>query len=136
MNAGVQLVSDLGQVAVTVSDVARAKEFYHGVLGLRHLFDAGPDLAFLSAGNVRLMLTLPQGAGAAGKNSILYFRVSGLESAYPALLARGATGERAPQLTGEAAGPRAVDGLRAGPGWKPGRADGGAPLADGKVRPE
>jgi methylmalonyl-CoA/ethylmalonyl-CoA epimerase len=99
VNAGVQLVSDLGQVAITVSNVARAKEFYHGVLGLKHLFDAGPDLAFLSAGNVRLMLTLPQGAGAAGKNSLLYFRVSGLESAYPALLARGATGERAPQLT-------------------------------------
>ncbi len=99
MNAGVQLVSDLGQVAITVSDVARAKPFYHGVLGLKHLFAAGPGLAFLSAGNVRRMFTLPQGAGAAGKNSILYFRVSGLESAYPALLARGATGEQAPQLT-------------------------------------
>ncbi len=99
MSAGPQPISDLGQVAITVSDVARAKEFYHGVLGLKHLFDAGPNLAFLAAGGVRLMLTVPQGAGAVGKNSVLYFRTPALESAYPALLARGATGERAPQLT-------------------------------------
>ncbi len=99
MSAGPQLVSDLGQVAITVSDVSRAKEFYHGVLGLKHLFDAGPNLAFLAAGDVRLMLTVPQGAGIVGKNSVLYFRTTGLETTYPSLLARGATGERAPQLT-------------------------------------
>ncbi|HWA10892.1 MAG TPA: VOC family protein [Opitutaceae bacterium] len=99
MSADSPSVSSLGQVAVTVSDVAKAKQFYHGVLGLKSLFDAGPNLSFLGAGDVRLMLTLPQGAGAIGQNSVLYFRTAQLESAYPAMLARGAEGERPPQLT-------------------------------------
>jgi len=90
---------EIGQIAITVSDVAKAKAFYHGILGLKFLFDAGPNLAFLSAGSVRIMLTTSQGSGAPGKNSILYFKVSGVESAYAAAVAAGATAERAPQLT-------------------------------------
>jgi hypothetical protein len=66
-------LSQLGQVALAVSDVAAALHFYRDVLGLRFLFSAGPNLAFLAAGDVRIMLTLPQGAGKAGANSILYF---------------------------------------------------------------
>jgi predicted enzyme related to lactoylglutathione lyase len=92
-------VSDIGQIAITVSDVTRAKAFYHGILGLQPLFDAGPNLSFLAAGSVRIMLSTSQGSGTPGKNSILYFRVSALESAYAAFVAAGAKAERAPQLT-------------------------------------
>ena len=91
-------IVDIGQVAITVSDVAAAKTFYVEILGLRALFDAGPQLSFVAAGSVRLMLTTPQGAGEVGKNSIIYFRASGLEELYPSLLAKGAQPERAPQL--------------------------------------
>ena len=49
----------LGQVAISVRDVARARAFYRDVLGLAHLFDAGPSLSFFACGGVRLMLTLP-----------------------------------------------------------------------------
>lgn len=96
MNAA---LSDIGQIAITVRDVAVALPFYRDVLGLRLLFEAGPNLAFVAAGGVRLMLTTPQGAGAPGANSLLYFKVSGIETTYSALLARGADGHRAPQLT-------------------------------------
>ena len=92
-------VSDIGQIAITVNDVAQATVFYRDVLGLKFLFPAGPNLAFLAAGSVRLMLTTPQGHGAVGRNSVLYFKVTDLGAAHAAMVARGATNERAPQLT-------------------------------------
>lgn len=45
------------------------------------------------------MLSTPQGAGAVGANSTLYFKVQDVEATYAAILARGAAAERAPQLT-------------------------------------
>jgi predicted enzyme related to lactoylglutathione lyase len=90
---------EIGQIAVVVSDVAKAKTFYCEVLGLRFLFDAGPNLAFVAAGAVRLMLTTPQGHGEVGKNSILYFKVHDVAGVHQAMVARGATSERAPQLS-------------------------------------
>jgi catechol 2,3-dioxygenase-like lactoylglutathione lyase family enzyme len=89
----------IGQIAITVSDVAKATAFYRDVIGLRHLFDAGPELAFLAAGPVRVMLSTPQGHGAPGANSVLYFKVGNVEAAHAAMLAKGARNERAPQLT-------------------------------------
>jgi catechol 2,3-dioxygenase-like lactoylglutathione lyase family enzyme len=83
-------VGDIGQVAMIVADVSAARRFYSDVLGLRFLFDAGPNLAFVAAGNVRIMLSTPQGAGEVGKNSTLYFRVHDVEAAYTALCERGA----------------------------------------------
>lgn len=88
----------IGQIALTVRDVAAARHFYTAVLGLQPLFDAGPNLSFLAAGDVRLMLTVPQGAGEVGKNSVLYFRAQDLETLYPQLLERGAQAESAPHL--------------------------------------
>lgn len=88
----------IGQVAITVADVESALGFYRDILGLTFLFSAGPQLAFLDAGGVRVMLTTPQGAGAVGANSTLYFRTTGIEAAHAAMVARGATNERAPQL--------------------------------------
>lgn len=92
-------ISAIGQIAVVVSDVAKATTFYRDVLGMKFLFGAGPNLAFLDAGGVRIMLTTPQGHGEAGKNSILYFKVTGIEAVHAAVVARGAANERAPQLT-------------------------------------
>lgn len=87
----------VGQIAVTVRDVDTALAFYRDILGLRFLFSAGPQLAFLDAGGVRLMLTTPQGAGEVGKNSVLYFKVDDIGPAYRRMVDRGADGERSPQ---------------------------------------
>lgn len=91
-------LSDIGQVAVVVSDVSKALPFYRDVLGLKFLFSAGPDLAFLQAGSVRIMLTPPEGGGQAGANSLMYFRVDDIEATQKAILARGAVNERDPRL--------------------------------------
>lgn len=92
-------VDGLGQVALTVRDVPQAVGFYRDILGLRLLFQAGPNLAFLDAGGVRLMLSAPQGHGEPGKNSPLYFRAPELAATYSGIVARGAQPERAPALT-------------------------------------
>lgn len=96
--ASLQL-DEIGQIAIVVADVARATAFYRDVLGLKFLFSAGPNLAFLMAGGVRIMLTTPQGHGEVGKNSILYFKVSDLTTIHAAIVGRGAVNERSPQLT-------------------------------------
>jgi len=90
---------EIGQIAVTVSDVTQALLFYRDVLGLTFLFSPSPDLAFLAAGPVRIMLSTPQGAGSVGANSILYFKVTDIVAAHAAIVAKGAANERAPQLT-------------------------------------
>ena len=91
-------LSEIGQIAIVVSDVATATAFYRDVLGLKFLFSAGPNLAFLAAGTVRLMLTKPEGQAEAGKNSLLYFKTSDLGATHAAILARGAKNERGPGL--------------------------------------
>ena len=51
-------LNQIGQIAITVRDLPRAVNFYRDVLGMRHLFDAGPKLSFFDCGGVRLMLEL------------------------------------------------------------------------------
>jgi len=88
---------DIGQIAITVRDIDKALWFYGNVLGLPLLFRAGPNLAFVAAGAVRIMLTTPQGAGTPGANSPLYFRVTDIENFYAEVVRQGAAQERAPQ---------------------------------------
>lgn len=94
-------LSALRQIAITVSDVEAAVAFYHGILGLDLLFRAGPNLAFLDAAGVRIMLSMPEGAGTVGGNSILYFSVSDIISVHDALVRNGATSERAPSFAAQ-----------------------------------
>lgn len=96
-------LAEIGQIALTVKDVSSALPFYRDTLGLEFLFSPAPTLAFLKAGSVRIMLSTPQGAGTAGANSILYFRVDDIETAYAAIVERGAIGERPPQAAAKLA---------------------------------
>jgi len=91
-------LSSIRQIAITVSNVESAIRFYRDILGLSFLFSPEPNLAFLDAGGIRLMLSTPQGAGEVGKNSILYFTVSEINSVHASLIERGATNERNPAL--------------------------------------
>ena len=52
-------LAQLGQIALTVSDLERAVAFYRDKLGINFLFQF-PGLAFLDCGGVRLMLSLPE----------------------------------------------------------------------------
>ena len=72
------------QVAIPVRDLARATAFYRDTLGMKFLFEAPPAMAFFDCGGVRLMLSLPEQAGAvAGQQfgSILYYAVDDIQQA-------------------------------------------------------
>jgi methylmalonyl-CoA/ethylmalonyl-CoA epimerase len=77
----------IGQIALTVDDLAQAKDFYQNTLGMKFLFDPG-HLAFLQCGNVRLMLTTPEKQEPRG-GTILYYKVGNIHSTCAAIKARG-----------------------------------------------
>lgn len=80
--------SHIVQIAVPITDLERAKRFYGDTLGLRHLFDAPPSLAFYQCGETRLMLS-PPSSDEAAKGSILYYSVPDCRAAEAALKAAG-----------------------------------------------
>lgn len=93
----------LAQVAITVADLDRAKAFYREVLGLPHLFDAPPGLAFFQCGETRLMLSRPEGPDTAG-NSILYYGVDDVEAAHDEMRVKGVAFDEPPRKIAEVDG--------------------------------
>jgi methylmalonyl-CoA/ethylmalonyl-CoA epimerase len=91
-------VTALGQVALTVSDVARSTAFYRNAVGLRFLFAAGPALAFLDLGNARLMLSAPEGTFTPGSGTVLYLRVADILASHAAMRGRGVSFVDEPHL--------------------------------------
>ncbi len=82
-------LGEIGQIGLTVKDLAQSTEFYRDVLGMRFLFDAG-NMAFFQCGSVRLML----GTAEAGKEGpvggvILYFKAESIEGVCAELANRG-----------------------------------------------
>ena len=90
--------SRIGQIAIVCQDVSRASAFYRDTLGLRHLFDAGPKLAFFDCGGVRLMLSTAERPEDEHASSILYFFVSKIEDVHRDLSAKGVRFLDAPHL--------------------------------------
>ena len=92
-------LGEIGQIALTVSDVEKAVAFYRDVLGLKHLFSVPPGLAFFACDSVRLMLSRPEGATAgAGSSSVIYFKTPDIEQTAAGLKTRGLTFEAEPRL--------------------------------------
>ena len=80
--------SRIRQIAVVCKDVARARDFYRDVIGLPHLFDAGPNLSFFDCGGVRLMLSPAEGEAAG--TSVIYYLVNDITASMNALKEKGA----------------------------------------------
>lgn len=93
----------LAQVAIPIEDLDRAKTFYGDILGLPHLFDAPPGLAFFQCGETRLMLSRPEGPDSA-RGSILYYGVDDVDSAYEAMRSRGVAFDEPPRRIAEVDG--------------------------------
>ncbi|WP_348260693.1 VOC family protein [Telmatobacter sp. DSM 110680] len=86
----------IGQIAITVDDLPRAKHFYQNTLGMKFLFDAGL-LAFLQCGAIRIMLSTPEKSEPRG-GTILYYKVDDIQATYSALKQRGAEFLQEPHL--------------------------------------
>ncbi len=81
-------VGTLGQVALTVTDLDAAVEFYDKTLGLTLIGRFPPGLAFFDCGNTRLMITGVE-QGVKIRNSTLYFNVPDIHISYDELVSRG-----------------------------------------------
>jgi predicted enzyme related to lactoylglutathione lyase len=77
----------IGQVSLSIRDVARAKRFYGSTLGLPHVFTFG-DLAFFDAGGARLYLHRKD-EEEWRPGSVLYFVVDDIADAQESLAAAG-----------------------------------------------
>jgi methylmalonyl-CoA/ethylmalonyl-CoA epimerase len=93
----------IAQVAIPIQDLERAKRFYRDVLGLEHLFDAPPGLAFFRCGETRLMLSRPEGPESSG-SSILYYGVADVEAAHRTMTDSGIQFEEAPRCIAQVDG--------------------------------
>jgi predicted enzyme related to lactoylglutathione lyase len=86
----------IGQVSLSIRDVARAERFYGEVLGLPHHFTFG-DLAFFDAGGVRLYLHRRDEPDWQ-PGSIVYFLVDDIGAWHRRLTERGVHFTGAPHL--------------------------------------
>jgi methylmalonyl-CoA/ethylmalonyl-CoA epimerase len=79
------------QVFIPVADLERAIAFYRDTLGVPFLFTAPPQMSFFQAGNVRLLVGVPQGpeSGPARGGGTVYFGVKDIGAAHAELSRRG-----------------------------------------------
>ena len=91
-------ITGVRQIALTVADVEEALPFYRDAVGLSFLFSAGPNLAFLDIGGVRLMLAGPEGNFKPGASSVIYFKVQDIIAAHAEMTARGVVFMREPHF--------------------------------------
>ena len=86
----------IAQIAITVRDLPRSKDFYQNTLGMKFLFDAG-TMAFFQCGAIRLMIgTSDQPTTSTG--TILYFKVPDIHQTHAALQAQGVAFTHEPHL--------------------------------------
>lgn len=88
-------LGSIGQISRSVKNIRQAEAWYGGVLGLPHLYTFG-TLAFFDCGGVRLFLSQVDSSSPA--DSVLYFRVDDIQSAYVELQAKGVDFINAPHM--------------------------------------
>jgi len=91
----------VGQLLIPVTNLERAIAFYRDTLGITFLFAAPPQMSFFMAGNVRLLIGVPEQARA--RSSMAYFKVTDIHAVYQTLTERGVTFGGAPHLVHRAA---------------------------------
>ena len=93
-------LSQIGQIALPVSDVDRSEVFYEKVLGLRRLYRFGDLLLFDCAG-VRPMIDKVEGGGEVKPQGCIYFRCADIALAAKELVRRGPSFTHRPHLIAE-----------------------------------
>ena len=95
MSVGIEYV---GQIAIAVSDIKQATEFYQKVLNLKLLFEVPSGLAFFNCGGTRLMLTVKKGDDKDHKTSVIYYKVKDIKAAAKSISSNGGVFVREPEL--------------------------------------
>src|SRR5271155_256422 len=78
-------LNEISQIALTVSDLKRAQDFYQNTLGMKFLFEAG-TMVFFKCGSIRLMIGASKEAAVGG--TILYFKVRDIHAVHESLKGR------------------------------------------------
>jgi methylmalonyl-CoA/ethylmalonyl-CoA epimerase len=86
----------IGQVAITVNDLARSRDFYKDTLGMNLLFDAS-SMAFFQCGEVRFMIGTSRETVSPG-GTILYFKVQDIHETHTVLIEQGVIFTHPPHL--------------------------------------
>ena len=82
-------LSAIKQISVNARDLPRATAFYRDALGIRHLFDAPPQMSFFDCGGIRLLVGVAEKGEFDHPSSILYFNVEDIRAAHADLKSRG-----------------------------------------------
>jgi methylmalonyl-CoA/ethylmalonyl-CoA epimerase len=90
-------LSQIGQIALPVSDVDRSEAFYEKVLGLRKLYRFG-DLSFFDCAGVRLLLDKAKEPYKISPQGCIYFRCADIALAVAELERRGVAFADRPHL--------------------------------------
>jgi methylmalonyl-CoA/ethylmalonyl-CoA epimerase len=79
----------VGQLLIPVENLEAAIAFYRDTLGLQFLFAAPPQMSFFQAGNVRLLVGVPEAGQPRQRGSQVYFNVSDIRAVFKTLTGRG-----------------------------------------------
>jgi len=90
----------VGQVSITVHNVDRAVKFYRDVLELPFVWQT-TGMAFFMCGDVRLMLSVPEGPEFDHHGSVIYYAVNDIQEAYDDLRSKGVEFTRPPHEIGK-----------------------------------
>lgn len=99
MDANLDLAdAAVGQVLIPVDDLERGIAYYRDTLGLRYLFSAPPQMSFFQAGDVRLLVGVPEPGQPRQRGSAVYFKVSDIHAVHATLKQRGVDFAAQPNL--------------------------------------
>lgn len=97
MSSDVKLDS-IGQIHISVHDLARMVAFYRDVLGMNLLFEVpGQSMAFFDCGGIRLYFGTPE-SEEFRSNPLIYYSVPSLPKAHEALSGRGVVFKSEPHI--------------------------------------
>ena len=91
-------INGIGQIAIAITDIKKAVDFYKNILGLKLLFESPPGLAFFDCGGIRLMLTTLQGQERDHKTSVIYYKVDDIKNTTKRLKSKGIVFIQEPQF--------------------------------------
>lgn len=81
-------IHKIGQIGISVKNLARAVNFYRNSLELQLLFET-EKMGFFECNGLRLMLTLPENEAFAHPSSVIYFQVDDIKKSHEEMHQKG-----------------------------------------------